>query len=180
MAYGIFLVLGHLGRGHAEFRNIEDRIVAEAAVSHGLFVQDAADFASYSKLSAVRSYDCDAADELGSSLLFRNVLEHLEDLRKLLRICGILTAESCGINARSAVKIINDDKVSLELIELVNVTDIRIVNSSLVFVVNNNKTVFKYIPEPQRILDDIVAAFSAEEEPAEEPAPVEEEHHYYN
>ena len=81
------------------------------------------------------------------------------------------------ITDKRAVKIINDDKVSLELIELVNVTDIRIVNSSLVFVVNNNKTVFKYIPEPQRILDDIVAAFSAVEEPVvEEPVQVEEEH----
>ena len=84
------------------------------------------------------------------------------------------------ITNKRAVKIINDDKISLELIELVNVTDIRIVDSSLVFFVKNSKTVFKYIPEPQKIFDDIVAAFSAEEEPAEEPAPVEEEHHYYN
>ena len=103
MAYGVLLLLCHLGGGHAEFRDIEDRIVAESAVSHGLLVQYAAHFASYRKFGAVRPYDSYAAHELGCPLLFRHVLEHLEDLRKLLGICGILTAESGGINARSSV-----------------------------------------------------------------------------
>ena len=103
MAYGVLLLLGHLGGGHAEFRNIEDRIIAESPVTHGLLVQYAADFASYRKFRAVRPYDSDAAHKLGSPLLFRHVLEHLEDLGKFLGICGILTAESGRINARRTV-----------------------------------------------------------------------------
>ncbi len=88
------------------------------------------------------------------------------------------------ITEKRAWKIINDDKMTFELIEIVNVTDIRIVDESLVFFVKNSKTVFKYIPEPQRILDDIVATFSVHDEPTVEEAPAaapaEEEHHYYN
>ena len=103
MAYGVLLLLGHLGGGHAEFRDVEDRIVAESAVTHGLLVQNAADLASYRKFRAVRPYDSDAAYELGSPLLFRHVFKHLEDLGKLLGICGIFTAEPGGINARSTV-----------------------------------------------------------------------------
>ena len=70
-------------------------------------MQNAADLASYRKFGAVRSYDSDAAYELGSALFFRDVLEHLEDLCKLLGISGILAAESCGIDAGSTVKSID-------------------------------------------------------------------------
>ena len=104
MAYGILLFLGHLGRGHAEFGHVEDRIVAKSAVTHGLLVQNTADFAPHGKFRSVRSYDSDAADELCSALLFRDVFQHLEDLCKLLRVSGILTAESCRIDSRSAVE----------------------------------------------------------------------------
>lgn len=83
------------------------------------------------------------------------------------------------ITDKRAVKIINDDKMKMECVELENVTDIRIIDNSLVFFVQNGKTVFKYIPEPQEIFNAIIAAFSGEEEqPAEAPAPKKEKSYY--
>ena len=57
-------------------------------------MEHAADLASYREFRTIRSYYCNAANELSGTLIFRNIFEHLEDLGELLRISGILTAES--------------------------------------------------------------------------------------